>query len=219
MTMAARRIDADGQDGLTQFNMRMPRALLRDLDAWVDQLNSGQRLSKVSRSDLIRLTLERACEERPDLNSIDPLPNRRKAIEAARLLGFPREILLFVQSAPTPDGEEPETLWWFRFIEHLSREQEESAKLPGWQKVLDAFEADRARSASPKSTTDVPAAAEQPVELERPPFALAEPPPVRFEQSSLGLEANPPVKFETPSPPGGRRPSNVKPYPGKKRGY
>ena len=70
MTMAARR--QDPKSSLTPFTMRMPDEILSGLDAWVDDLNKGRMLGKVNRSDLIRLILARALEERPDLDQPPP---------------------------------------------------------------------------------------------------------------------------------------------------
>ncbi len=71
MTMAAKKLPTPAQpdpdDRLTPFNMRMPESLIVSLDAWVDELNKGRALGKISRSDLIRAALERACRERPNL--------------------------------------------------------------------------------------------------------------------------------------------------------
>lgn len=50
-----------------QFNVRIPRFLLRDMDAWLTSINEGRRVGRVSRSDLVRLVLDKACRERPDL--------------------------------------------------------------------------------------------------------------------------------------------------------
>lgn len=65
-TMAAKKLPPD-PDRLTPFNMRMPESLLVALDDWVEELNKDRSLGKISRSDLIRAALERACRERPDL--------------------------------------------------------------------------------------------------------------------------------------------------------
>jgi len=71
MAMAAKKLPASSastdNDKLTPFNMRMPDSLLEALDAWVDDLNKGRALGKVTRSDLIRVVLEKACRDRPDL--------------------------------------------------------------------------------------------------------------------------------------------------------
>ncbi|RYZ14400.1 MAG: hypothetical protein EOO70_07680, partial [Myxococcaceae bacterium] len=62
MTMAAKRLPSqpqlDADDRLIPFNMRMPESLIVALDAWVDDLNRGRSLGKISRSDLIRAALE-----------------------------------------------------------------------------------------------------------------------------------------------------------------
>ena len=68
-TMAAKKLPPPDPDRLTPFNMRMPESLLSALDEWVDELNEGRSLGKISRSDLIRAALERACRERPDLEA------------------------------------------------------------------------------------------------------------------------------------------------------
>lgn len=64
MLMAARRQEPT-KSNLTPFTMRMPDEILQGLDAWVEELNEGRVLGKVTRSDLIRLILSRAIEERP----------------------------------------------------------------------------------------------------------------------------------------------------------
>lgn len=66
MTMAARRHDPP-KSNLTPFTMRMPDDILAGLDAWVDEMNAGRALGRVTRSDLIRAVLEKAIRERPDL--------------------------------------------------------------------------------------------------------------------------------------------------------
>lgn len=68
MTMAARRQEP-AKTNLTPFTMRMPDDILAGLDEWVDDLNRGRALGKVTRSDLIRLVLSRAIETRPDLDA------------------------------------------------------------------------------------------------------------------------------------------------------
>lgn len=72
MGMAAKKLDPteveDHDDNATvQFNVRVPRFLLKELDAWLDDINQGRRVGKVNRSDLVRLLLDKACRERPDL--------------------------------------------------------------------------------------------------------------------------------------------------------
>lgn len=68
MTMAARRQEPQ-KPTLTPFTMRMPDDILEGLDVWVDELNAGRALGKVTRSDLIRLILSKAIAERPDLEA------------------------------------------------------------------------------------------------------------------------------------------------------
>lgn len=65
--MAAKKAAPADPSELVPFNFRMPRGILDGLDAWVDELNAGRALGKVTRSDLIRLILSRALDERPDL--------------------------------------------------------------------------------------------------------------------------------------------------------
>lgn len=74
MTMAARRQEP-AKTNLTPFTMRMPDDILAGLDEWVDELNRGRALGKVTRSDLIRLVLSRAIETRPDLDPRLPSPD------------------------------------------------------------------------------------------------------------------------------------------------
>jgi len=74
MTMAARRQEP-AKANLTPFTMRMPDDILAGLDEWVDELNRGRALGKVTRSDLIRLVLSRAIETRPDLDPRLPSPD------------------------------------------------------------------------------------------------------------------------------------------------
>lgn len=64
--MAAKKATQPDPSELVPFNFRMPRGILDGLDAWVDELNEGRALGKVTRSDLIRLILSRAIEERPE---------------------------------------------------------------------------------------------------------------------------------------------------------
>lgn len=54
------------EPGLVQTNLRLPPALLEQLDAWVEQLNETRSWPKVTRSDLIRGVLTWAAQERPD---------------------------------------------------------------------------------------------------------------------------------------------------------
>ncbi|MCC6494967.1 MAG: hypothetical protein IT193_01775 [Propionibacteriaceae bacterium] len=71
--MAAKRLPPPPagaeEDRLVPFNMRMPESILAALDAWVDDLNRGRTLGKVTRSDVIRALLIRGARERPDLES------------------------------------------------------------------------------------------------------------------------------------------------------
>lgn len=72
MGMAAKKLDLGGvedhdDNATVQFNVRVPRFLLKELDAWLDDINQGRRVGKVNRSDLVRLLLDKACRERPDL--------------------------------------------------------------------------------------------------------------------------------------------------------
>ena len=67
MTMAAKKSAPADPNELVPFNFRMPRSILDGLDTWVDELNAGRALGKVTRSDLIRAVLEKAIRERPDL--------------------------------------------------------------------------------------------------------------------------------------------------------
>lgn len=63
--MAVRRQEPT-KHNLVPFTMRMPEEILAGLDKWIDELNEGRALGKVTRSDLIRLILSRAIEERPE---------------------------------------------------------------------------------------------------------------------------------------------------------
>lgn len=116
MGMAARRIDAEDRD-LTQFNMRMPRGLLRELDEWVDELNRGRGLGKINRSDLIREVLYWACFARPNVERAaipvhDPeSSNRAKAIVAARGLGMSESAIALVMHATPPEPDHPVDEW------------------------------------------------------------------------------------------------------------
>jgi len=49
------------------MNVRMPVGLLRQLDAWLAEENEKRAWPKMSRSDLVRVILEKAVKERPDL--------------------------------------------------------------------------------------------------------------------------------------------------------
>lgn len=53
--------------GPVQINLKMPPELLEAVDAWVEDLNRKRSWPKMTRSDVIRAVLERACRERPDL--------------------------------------------------------------------------------------------------------------------------------------------------------
>lgn len=116
MGMTARRIDAEDRD-LTQFNMRMPRGLLRELDEWVDELNRGRGLGKINRSDLIREVLYWACFTRPNVERAavpvyDPeSPNRAKAIVAARGLGISESIIALAMRELPPEPDRSVTEW------------------------------------------------------------------------------------------------------------
>jgi predicted transcriptional regulator len=71
MGMAAKRLDAADEadeQSTTQFNVRVPKFLLRDLDAWLAEINKGRRVGLMTRSDLVRLVLDRACREKPDFD-------------------------------------------------------------------------------------------------------------------------------------------------------
>ena len=57
---------ADEADELVPFTFRIPRSLVKDLDAWVEEINAAKRWPKVTRSDLIRGLLAWAVAERPD---------------------------------------------------------------------------------------------------------------------------------------------------------
>lgn len=53
--------------GPVQINLKMPPELLEAVDTWVDEINAARTWPKMTRSDVIRAVLERACRERPDL--------------------------------------------------------------------------------------------------------------------------------------------------------
>lgn len=52
-------------DGVTQLNMRLPVELLEAMDSMVEEINQRRPWPKMTRSDLIRLVVGRALEERP----------------------------------------------------------------------------------------------------------------------------------------------------------
>jgi hypothetical protein len=72
MVMAAKKLQPQtapgAEDKLIPFNMRMPESVLLALDEWVEELNRARTWPKVTRSDIIRTVLDRACRERPDLD-------------------------------------------------------------------------------------------------------------------------------------------------------
>lgn len=59
---------APSDPGLIQTAFRLPPELLERLDAWVDELNESRPWPKMTRSDLVRIVLSRAADERPDLD-------------------------------------------------------------------------------------------------------------------------------------------------------
>lgn len=69
--MAAKKLDPVevevDNNATVQFNVRVPRFLLKELDTWLEDINRGRRVGRVNRSDLVRLLLDRGCRERPDL--------------------------------------------------------------------------------------------------------------------------------------------------------
>lgn len=72
MGMAAKKLtpeeEAEQDDSqMVQFNVRVPRGLLREMDAWLDADNATRRFRKRTRSDLVRDGLIWLVEHRPDL--------------------------------------------------------------------------------------------------------------------------------------------------------
>lgn len=51
---------------LIALNLRVPPDLLEAVDQWVTDVNATRSWPKLTRSDLIRLVLERLVKERPD---------------------------------------------------------------------------------------------------------------------------------------------------------
>lgn len=69
MSMAAAKLPPpDAGEDLIPFNMRMPRRIVEALDEWVEDLNRGRRVGKVTRSDVVRVLLERGAVLRPSLD-------------------------------------------------------------------------------------------------------------------------------------------------------
>lgn len=72
MGMAAKKltpeVETEQDDSqMVQFNVRVPRGLLRELDAWLDEDNVNRRFMKRTRSDLVRDGLIWLVENKPDL--------------------------------------------------------------------------------------------------------------------------------------------------------
>lgn len=55
---------AKPDDELIPFTMRMPRSILEALDAWIADINRGRKVGKVTRSEVIRVLLERGALQR-----------------------------------------------------------------------------------------------------------------------------------------------------------
>jgi hypothetical protein len=67
----------EGPDDLVPFTFRIPRSLVGDLDAWVEELNRVKRWPKVTRSDLIRGLLAWCVRERPDWERREAEPKNK----------------------------------------------------------------------------------------------------------------------------------------------
>lgn len=52
-------------EGPAQINMKLPHELLEAMDNMVEEINQRRPWPKMTRSDLIRLVVGRALEERP----------------------------------------------------------------------------------------------------------------------------------------------------------
>ena len=59
---------AKADDDLIPFSMRMPRSIVEALDAWIADLNRGRNVGKVTRSEVVRVLLERGALQRPSLD-------------------------------------------------------------------------------------------------------------------------------------------------------
>lgn len=57
--------EADAETDSIQFNVRLPRVLLVELDAWLCDLNQGKCVGLVNRSELVRTLIDRGTRERP----------------------------------------------------------------------------------------------------------------------------------------------------------
>lgn len=50
-----------------QVNVRLSQERADELDAWIDEINAKRSWPRTTRSDVLRILLERALEEKPDL--------------------------------------------------------------------------------------------------------------------------------------------------------
>ena len=57
----------DDDAEMVQFNVRVPKRLVRELDAWLQTDNAARHYTKRSRSELVRDALIWSVENRPDL--------------------------------------------------------------------------------------------------------------------------------------------------------
>lgn len=53
-------------EAVTQLNMRLPVDLLEAMDGLVEEINQRRPWPKMTRSDLIRIVMGKAIEDRPD---------------------------------------------------------------------------------------------------------------------------------------------------------
>lgn len=78
--MAAAKLPPEAdEDELIPFNMRMPKRIVEALDSWVGDLNRGRRVGRVTRSDVVRVLLERGAALRPSLDE-DGEPGKALAV-------------------------------------------------------------------------------------------------------------------------------------------
>lgn len=62
-------------DGPTQINLKLPDELLAAIDGWVADINQRRPWPRMTRSDLIRIVMGRAVQERPDWLGLPPAPD------------------------------------------------------------------------------------------------------------------------------------------------
>ena len=76
-------------DAVTQLNMRLPVELLEAMDGLVEEINQRRPWPKMTRSDLIRIVVGKAIEDRPDwlLGTMAKVGARVSAEEAYPGLG------------------------------------------------------------------------------------------------------------------------------------